>query len=659
VITLISSDAKPVAAIAITLNGVKTIQRLPAHLNVKLWIPASLTPHVTPLPAQCEVYHTPLRDLVAELWTCHDAMIFTLATGAVVRLIAPLLSQKAHDPAVIAINDCGNFVISLCGGHQQGADRLSQELAHYLNAQAVITGASSGLGLPGIDTLGLPFGWTRGRGNWTGVSGAIARQEPVQVIQETGSELWQKHLPYHHSFQFGWPDMGGESSASSPPSSPARARLWISAIQRRFSDTDGIPKAQWHPRVLWIGVGCERGTSREVIESGIQQACQSAHFAEGAIAGIATIDLKADEVGIVELCGDRQWPLRCFSASHLNTVTVPTPSNIVYEEVGTASVAEAAALLAAASPMSTLGNHVDSHAPDNLTAQTSLEDARLQVSKQIFRLDGHPGAVTVAIAQASREYTGRSGQLFLVGTGPGAIEHMTPAAQGAISRADAVIGYGLYIDLVSALLRPGQIVETFDITQERQRAERAIQLADWGLTVAVISSGDSGIYGMAGLVMESLQHQRWDGERPQVAIFPGVSALQAAASRVGTPLMHDFCSVSLSDLMTPWAVIEKRLEAAAQADFVTALYNPKSKKRTEHVAIAQSIFLKYKSPQTPVAIVQSAYRHNEQVTLSTLEHFLDTNIDMLTIILIGNASTCQHHHWLITPRGYMGNNVKS
>ena len=206
---------------------------------------------------------------------------------------------------------------------------------------------------------------------------------------------------------------------------------------------------------------------------------------------------------------------------------MPTPSEVVKTEVGTPSVAEAAALKAA-------------------------QQNTLLVTKQIFKDPAQSGAVTIAIAQAEQEYTGRTGQLFLIGTGPGALEQMTPAAQSAITQADVVIGYNLYVDLVRSLFRPGQMIEPSPITQERQRAQRAIDLAQWGLTVAVISSGDAGIYGMAGLVMEALQKEQWDGKTPEVQIFPGISALQAAASQVGTPLMHDFCAISLSDLLTPW-----------------------------------------------------------------------------------------------------------
>ena len=221
-------------------------------------------------------------------------------------------------------------------------------------------------------------------------------------------------------------------------------------------------------------------------------------------------------------------------------------------------------------------------------AAAILAGEHLLVSKQIFKSDDRSGAVTVAIAQTEREYIGRTGKLYLVGIGPGNLEQITPAAKTAIIEADVVIGYRLYIDLIESLKRSGQIVESSPITQEQQRAIRAIELAQWGLTVAVVSSGDCGIYGMAGLVLEELQTRDWNGKTPQVKVFPGISALQSAASRVGAPLMHDFCAISLSDLLTPWETIQQRLTAAASGDFITALYNPRSQTRTQQIVYRTS-----------------------------------------------------------------------
>lgn len=664
--TLIFQDFQPIAAIATTPLGVQLLQRSLPSQTATLWVPEALRDRLQPVTEpSLRSYSGSLKAHLASLWASHRSFVFCLASGAVVRLIAPLLQDKASDPAVVVLDEAGQFVISLTGGHQGGSDRLSRLLALQLGATPILTGASNSLGLPGIDVIGLPFGWVRGKGDWTGVSAAIARQAPVQVIQEAGTTLWRDHLPAGHPLvlaEWGDREMGLGNWRSEIGNEALQATIWITPRLTPLPSSPPpdcqsltldhhLPTIHWHPRVLWVGIGCERGTSRQVIEGAIQQIFQQHGLAEAAIAGIATIDLKADEVGLVEFCRDRAFPLRCYPAATLRTIPVPTPSSIVETEVGTPSVAEAAALRAIQDFQSctdVVVNRVSTPIPNPQSPPFLL------IPKQVFRLENQPGAVTLAVAQAEREYTGRTGKLWLVGTGPGQLEQMTPAAQTAIAQADAVIGYSLYIDLIRPLFRPGQIVETLPITQERQRAERAIALANWGLTVAVVSSGDCGIYGMAGLVMEQLRAQNWDGKTPAVQVFPGITALQATASRVGAPLMHDFCAISLSDLLTPWEVIEKRLTAAAQADFVVALYNPKSKTRVEQIAIAQRIFLQYRDPLTPVALVRSAYRPDEHITLTTLAELLTCPIDMLTTVLIGNQSTRTYANWMITPRGYLG-----
>ncbi|MEB3343232.1 precorrin-3B C(17)-methyltransferase [Okeania sp.] len=680
---LIAQEFQPMAAIATTPTATKFLQPICQTLGATLWIPESCQLNIK-LPPNTQVYTDSLKNHLPNIWQNYCAIVFCLASGAVVRLISPLLQDKYRDPAVVVVDEGGKFVISLCSGHQGGADQLTNILAPLLNATPVITGASHNLELPGIDILGKPFGWQRGTGDWNQVSGIVARGETVEVIQEVGSTLWQKHLPEQHPFYFDSPEIG---AASPTP----KAKILIGFTQEKLSPNSDLPKVQWHPRVLWVGVGCERGTSQKLIATGIEEIFRAHHLAMEAIAGIATINIKADEVGLVEFCQERILPLRTFSAELLNSVEVPNPSKIVAAEVGTSSVAEAAAILGAKQEENTnFSESTDDSFPslkqelksslkteinqnekqqkdtdfsesiDNSFSSLKQEEnllkssQKLLVNKQIFRLEGEPGAMTIAVALAKKEYTGKTGKLLLVGTGPGKLDQMTSAAKTAISYAEVVIGYSLYIDLIKPLLNPGQIVEKMPITQERQRAERAIELANFGLTVAVVSSGDCGIYGMAGLVLEQLRAKGWNGKIPAVEVFPGVSALQSAASRVGAPLMHDFCAISLSDLLTPWEVIEKRLIAVAMADFVVAIYNPKSQNRTEQLVKAVNIFLEYRQPENSVAIVRSAYREKEEITLTNLGKLLEISVDMLTVILIGNKSTGIHHNWMITPRGYLG-----
>ena len=645
----------------------------PNH-SATIWVPESLAGI-----EGTQVYHGSLKKHLANLWENKGenkgAFVFCLAAGAVVRLIAPLLEHKSTDPAVLVVDETGKFVISLCGGHQGGADKLTQLIALQLGATPIVTGASSALELPAVDMLGVPFGWCKGEGNWTVVSAAIAKSEPVKVIQDAGSSLWRTAkgmkksslcfaenldatakiwITYKSKFSA---HQSSAHQSSAYQSSAHKSSVHNPKLDLKAPTDDSEPQNSiitWYPRVLWVGIGCERGTPQQVIEAAIENTFQKYQLARDAIAGIATIDLKSDEVGLVELCQDNNLPLRTFSREILQNVSVPNPSQVVAKEVGTPSVAEAAALFSASYPIF-FNQDIPEVGIEHgiLTPNQGENKGRLLVPKQIFRLEGKPGAVTVAVAQAEIEYTGRQGKILLVGTGPGELQQITPAAQTAIASVDAVIGYSLYLDLISPLLRTGQIIEALPITKERQRAQRAIELANWGLSVAVVSSGDCGIYGMAGLVLEELQACGWDGKTPGIQIFPGISALQAAASRVGTPLMHDFCAISLSDLLTPWLVIEKRLQAAAAADFVTALYNPKSKTRTQQLTIATNIFLQNRNSETPVAVVRSAYREDEQITLTTLDKLLDVPVDMLTVILIGNQSTHTHGEWMITPRGYL------
>ncbi|MEC2073866.1 precorrin-3B C(17)-methyltransferase [Alkalihalophilus marmarensis] len=244
------------------------------------------------------------------------------------------------------------------------------------------------------------------------------------------------------------------------------------------------------------------------------------------------------------------------------------------------------------------------------------------------------------------------GKLLVIGFGPGSFEHMTNRALTAIQESHCIIGYKTYVDLISDLLTDQEIIST-GMSEEVSRAQAAVKLAEEGKTVAVISSGDAGVYGMAGLVYEVLIEKGWTEETGvSVEVIPGVSASNSCASLLGAPIMHDSCTISLSDHLTPWKLIEKRIEAAAQADFVISLYNPKSGRRTRQIQEAQRILLTYRSPNTPVGLVKSAYRERQHIVITDLENMLDHDIGMLTTVVIGNSSTFLYDNKLITPRGY-------
>jgi precorrin-3B C17-methyltransferase len=234
--------------------------------------------------------------------------------------------------------------------------------------------------------------------------------------------------------------------------------------------------------------------------------------------------------------------------------------------------------------------------------------------------------------------------------GPGDPDQMSLRAYKVLQEADVIIGYKTYIDLLGELVKGKEIVSS-GMKREIERSRIAIEMAAEGKYVAVVSSGDPGIYGMAGITLELVEKQGM-GNKFDVEIVPGITSANAAASSLGAALMHDFAVISLSDLLTPWELIEKRLELAAQADFVTVLYNPVSKKRTEQIRTAREIFLKHKSPATPVGIVRNAKRGGEEITRTDLEHFLEYPIDMFTVVLIGNSQTYNTENFMLTPRGY-------
>ena len=246
----------------------------------------------------------------------------------------------------------------------------------------------------------------------------------------------------------------------------------------------------------------------------------------------------------------------------------------------------------------------------------------------------------------------QKGKLFVVGFGPGDFKHITTRAVEALRESDLVMGYKTYVELIQDLLTEQTVVST-GMTEEVSRAQEAVKQAESGKKVAVISSGDAGVYGMAGLVYEVLIEKGWkEATGVEVEIIPGISAINSCGSLLGAPIMHDSCTISLSDHLTPWELIAKRVEAAAQADFVIALYNPRSGRRTRQIVEAQNILLRYRSPETPVGLVKSAYRERQEVTITNLGEMLNHDIGMLTTVIIGNSSTFLYDNKIITPRGY-------
>jgi cobalt-precorrin 5A hydrolase / precorrin-3B C17-methyltransferase len=561
-------------------------------------------------------------DWLAREWPLASAVVAVAASGLVTRLVAPLLVSKATDPAVVVLDPEGRFAVPLLGGHGAGAEALARQIAALLGGQAVITGSSSAAGRLALDSFGTDWGWMRGTGDWQALMLA-ARQDldrvPLRVRQESGTALW-------HGTEAAQA-MGLRLQKGPAPDPDGKDPDLV--IGPRLGSG-----CRWHPPSLWLGMGCERDTSLSVLDRLVEETLQRHGLAIQAVAGLATVDRKADEPALRILVERYGWRLVCFSAPVLAEVPVPNPSRVVEQEMGTASVAEAAALLAAAGGDGT--------------------GATLVVPKTVARAGaGEKGAATLAVAEAGEQWGPARGELHLVGSGPGSLDLLTGDGRWALARCGVWAGYSLYLDLLEPLRRPDQLRRDGRLTEERARCGEALALAAQGLQVALISSGESGIYGMAGLALE-----QWLDlpviERPLFQVHPGISALQLAAARAGAPLMHDFCTISLSDRLTPWPVIEDRLRGAAAGDFVVALYNPRSKGRDWQLGRALDLLMEQRQPTTPVLIARQLGRHGEGLTLTTLDNVAMAEVDMLTLLLVGNSTSYVKDGRFVTPRGYPG-----
>ncbi len=243
-------------------------------------------------------------------------------------------------------------------------------------------------------------------------------------------------------------------------------------------------------------------------------------------------------------------------------------------------------------------------------------------------------------------------RLYIIGTGPGGPEFLAPAAREAIGQCTDLVAYGLYLDLLGGLTA-GKERHTRGLGEEIERARLALDLAAGGRTTALLSSGDAGIYAMAPVVFELLDREarpEWSGL--DIQVIPGISAVQATAARVGAPLGHDFCTISLSDLLTPWETIETRIRAAGLGDFVVAFYNPVSRKRDWQLARAREILLQHRPAETPVVIARQVTRAQEDIRITTLAGLDPAQVDMLTLVLVGNRESRRTGPWVYTPRGY-------
>lgn len=449
------------------------------------------------------------------------------------------------------------------------------------------------------DAVGLPaldtLGWAY-HGNVAAVTRAMLDGRPVAVERDRPWPL--PPLPYHVGARVADP--------------VARIVVTDSAAEP-FLASSPIPTVVLHPKSLVVGMGCNRGTSVKELRTHLHTVLDRSGLAVEAIAELATHELKAEEEGLVELAAELGVTLRTYPAHILAAQPAPTASPTVANHVGTPSVSEAAVL---------------------------ARGAELVVPKQ------KSSNATAAVGRLAA-----TGKLWVVGIGPGARDLLTPRAADAIRRCTFLIGYAPYVRQVKDLARPGCRVAIRGMGTEEQRTAEAIEVARSGEEVVLVSSGDPSMYAMASPVLEQ------GTEGIEVEIVPGVTAALAASAALGAPLGHDHCTVSLSDLHTPWNVIEERLKAAAVGDFVVALYNPRSRQRSTHLPRALEILAAHRAPTTPVAMVREVSRTDQSVVYSTLAEFDPAVVDMKSLVIVGSSRTAyvktgDGSRSMVTPRDY-------
>ncbi len=547
---------------------------------------------------------------VRALFAAGTPVVGVCAAGILVRAVAPLLNDKTSEPPVLAVPDDGAVVVPLLGGHR-GANRLARRVAEGLGAKAAVT--TAGDVALGVALDEPPAGWKLANPeNAKAAMVALLQGGGAQVGgDEAGKAEWLAELPV------------GEAVDIVCTTEPWEVSKPTTLL--------------YHPQRAVLGVGCARGCAPEELAGLVRARLDEAELAPGALAAIATLDLKADEPAVLELARALDVPLRIFTAAELEAQTPRSenPSEVVFAEVGTHGVAENAALAM-------------------VGAGGGLGWAKVKSAN-----------ATCAIAMAPEPITtlaGRGrGRLAVVGIGPGQAAWRTPEASRLIAEADELVGYGLYLDLLGPLAA-GKKRSEFPLGGEEARCRHALERAGEGANVALISSGDAGIYAMGALVFELLDREEGAGgvsdaaRRAEVVSAPGISALQAAAARAGAPLGHDFCAISLSDLLTPREDILRRLRAAAEGDFVIAFYNPVSKTRRTLLAEARDILLGHRPADTPVLLASNLGRPEEALRYRRLADLQVDEVDMLTVVLVGSSNTklaaLGEGARMYTPRGY-------
>ena len=551
---------------------------------------------------QADVFFANALDHTRLLFQAGTPVVGVCASGILIRAVAPVLADKTTEPPVLSVSDDGAVIVPLLGGHR-GANRMAALIAKAMDATAAVT--TAGDVALGVALDEPPLGYRLA--NPENAKDVMAKLLSGAGATVTGNAPWLADLPK------------GDAVTIACTTAPATADL------------------VFHPQQVTLGVGCARNCAPEELHDLVMKTLSDANIAPAALKAIYTLDLKADEPAVHALSRAFDIPVRVFDAAALESETprLENPSDVVFAEVGTHGVSEAAALAGAGA------------------------EGKLIAPKQKTK----NATCAVALApQPITELRGRArGKLSIIGIGPGQHSWRTPEASQLVNEAEELVGYGLYIDLLGPLAY-GKQRSDFPLGGEEDRCRYALERAGEGRNVALICSGDAGIYAMGALVFELLDRSAEElgvsdaARRVEVVSTPGVSALQGAAARAGAPLGHDFCAISLSDLLTPREDIIKRLHAAAEGDFVIAFYNPVSMRRRTLLAEARDILLQHRPADTPVMLASSLGRPEEHVRYRRLDALEVDEVDMLTVVLIGSSHSklaqLGEGPRMYTPRGY-------
>ncbi len=528
------------------------------------------------------------------------SIIGLCAAGILIRAIAPHLQDKRSEPPVIALAEDGSSAVPLLGGHH-GANELARRIAALCHGHAAVTTASE-----------VRFGFAL-----DDPAPGFVLANPQDMKPATAAILNGAALALEGALN--------PFPAATYSTGDKAVRLTVTEQQVDGSPTDLV----YHPRTLVMGLGCERNAAASELIALADKVLADSELSSASLAAITSIDLKSDEAAIHAVAAHFGVPARFFTADELakEAPRLKNPSEIVAKEVGVAGVAEAAALAAAGATAELVVEK---------TRSTRGTCAIAKAPAPILDLPGHPRGI-----------------VHVVGIGPGTPDWRAPAARAALEASTDWVGYGLYLDLV-ADVKSGQQEHRFPLGGEEDRVRHAIELAKQGKEVSLVCSGDAGIYAMAALVYEVI-----DIEPARIAInvIPGISAFQAAAAKAGAMIGHDFCCISLSDLLTPWEAIERRLHGAAEGDFVISFYNPRSLKRRDQLERAFAILKPHRPDDTPVVIASNLGRPEENVKIVRFADFNPDDVDMLTLVMVGSSqSKCfargDGRTYAYTPRGY-------